>query len=391
MGRSRTPIELTEILQRVEKLAAEVVRPSAEGTDREARWPIEALAALQREGVAALTVPAASGGLGQGLLALIRVCELIGRECTSTALCYGMHCVGSAVLAAKATPDQQQRYLEPIAAGAHITTLALSEPGTGIHFYFPQTQLHPDGDDAFRATGAKTFVTNGDHADSYVVSTVAADPGASPHEFSCVVIPHGAEGVTWGEPWDGLGVRGNCSVQMNLENVPLSRRDLLGEPGDQLWYVFNVITPYFLAAMTGTYIGIARAALAEALAHLEARVYSHGGTSPAGSAVVQHRLGELWARVERTRHLAYAAGDVGDEGGDHALELLFSAKAEAADCAEFVANQAMTLTGGISYRRGRRLERCLRDARAAPVMSPTTDLLRVWTGRSLLGLPILGD
>ena len=51
----------------------------------------------------------------------------------------------------------------------------------------------------------------------------------------------------------------------------------------------------------------------------------------------------------------------------------------------------MTLTGGINYRRGRRLERCLRDARAAPVMSPTTDLLRVWTGRSLLGLPILGD
>jgi alkylation response protein AidB-like acyl-CoA dehydrogenase len=31
----------------------------------------------------------------------------------------------------------------------------------------------------------------------------------------------------------------------------------------------------------------------------------------------------------------------------------------------------------------------LRDARAAHVMSPTTDLLKTWVGRALLGQPLL--
>jgi alkylation response protein AidB-like acyl-CoA dehydrogenase len=50
----------------------------------------------------------------------------------------------------------------------------------------------------------------------------------------------------------------------------------------------------------------------------------------------------------------------------------------------------LTLCGGKAYQAGGPLERCLRDARAVHVMSPTTDLLRTWTGRALLGLPILG-
>jgi alkylation response protein AidB-like acyl-CoA dehydrogenase len=70
---------------------------------------------------------------------------------------------------------------------------------------------------------------------------------------------------------------------------------------------------------------------------------------------------------------------------------LLSAKAEVADCAVNVANEAMTLTGGISYQEGSKLDRCLRDARASHVMAPTTDILRTWAGRALLGLPLLAE
>ena len=114
-------------------------------------------------------------------------------------------------------------------------------------------------------SGTKGFVTNGGRADSYVVSTVAAETSASPDEFSCVMVPLDAAGVTWGQPWRGVGMRGNSSVEMRLDGVRLAHENLLGEPGDQIWYVFNVITPYFLAAMTGTYIGLASAALDAAL------------------------------------------------------------------------------------------------------------------------------
>ena len=54
-----------------------------------------------------------------------------------------------------------------------------------------------------------------------------------------------------------------------------------------------------------------------------------------------------------------------------------------------LANEAMTLCGGNAYRDNSRVAQMLRDARAGHVMSPTTDLLKLWTGRSLLGLPLL--
>lgn len=385
------PLPLEEVLARTRSLAAEVLQPRAAAVDQEARWPEEGLRALQRDGLGGLVVPAQAGGSGHGLLALAQVCEALGRACGATAICFGMHCVGAAVLAAKATPDQVERYLQPIARGEHLTTLALSEPGTGAHFYLPQTSLRRVADDLFQLNGAKTFVTNGSHADSYVLSTVAADPDAPPGTFSCVVVPNDAPGLVWGPPWQGFGMRGNDARQATLQAVPVPRADLLGEEGDQLWYVFEVVAPYFLMAMAGTYLGIATAALDEARSHLGQRVHSHSGVSLGQQPVVQHRLGVLWGQVERTRQLIYAAAALGDAGDPAALPALLTAKAEVGDCVVAVTNEAMTLTGGIAYRENAALARALRDARAAPVMAPPTDLLRTWAGRALLGLPLLGD
>jgi alkylation response protein AidB-like acyl-CoA dehydrogenase len=47
----------------------------------------------------------------------------------------------------------------------------------------------------------------------------------------------------------------------------------------------------------------------------------------------------------------------------------------------------MVLCGGRAYRENGELSRLLRDAAAGHVMSPTTDLLKNWAGKVLLGLP----
>jgi alkylation response protein AidB-like acyl-CoA dehydrogenase len=98
----------------------------------------------------------------------------------------------------------------------------------------------------------------------------------------------------------------------------------------------------------------------------------------------------LWAQVEATRRLVYWAAEEGDSGGPETLPALTAAKAQVADTAVTVTNDAMTLVGGMGYRDRHPLERHLRDARAAHVMSPTTDILRTWTGRALLDVPLLG-
>jgi len=383
-----TPLE--KVLELAGAVAREVAAPLAEQTDREARWPAEALAALQEAGLGGLVVPEHAGGLGHGLGALASVCEILAEACASTAMCFGMHAVGSAVIAAKATPAQQARYLEPIVAGEHLTSLTLSEPGTGAHFWLPRTELQRT-DDGFVVDGTKTFVTNGGHADSYVVSTVAADLGAPLGEFSCVVVDADAPGLTWGPSWDGLGMRGNSSRSVELAGVPVDADALLGEPGDQIWYVFNVVAPYFLMAMAGSYLGVASGAFEDLRDHVTKRRYAHDGSRLAEQPVLQHRVGELWAVLERTRQLVRHAGTLGDRGDAAALPALCAAKAEVADCATTIVNGAMTLVGGIGYRGDGVLGRRLRDARAAHVMSPTTDLLRLWTGRALLGEHLLAD
>ena len=369
-----------------QSVAADVIAPDAERVDAEAAWPERGLRALLAAGLGGLTVPEHHAGLGQGLVGLSAVTEVLGRACASTAMCFGMHCVAAAVIAAKATDEQAAKYLRPIVQGKHVTTLALSEPGTGAHFFLPESRLTRDGD-AFVVNGQKTFVTNGGRADSYVISTLASD-GVQQGEFNCLALDAGTPGMTWGERWLGFGMRGNESRGLKLDAVRVPAAQLLGEEGDQTWYVFEVVAPYFLTAIAGTYLGVAQAALETTIQHMKQRRFSHTGGSLAEVEVLQYRIGQLWTCVEKSRLLLQHAARLGDMGSPDALTAILASKADAANTAVATTNEAMTLCGGMAYRENSTLARLLRDARASHVMSPTTEMLTLWTGRSALGLSL---
>ncbi|UQA61007.1 acyl-CoA dehydrogenase family protein [Polyangium aurulentum] len=377
-------------LEHAGSIAAGVIAEDAPVVDRDGAWPARGIRALQAAGLAGLVLPESVGGHGHGLLSVAKICQVVGRVCPSTAISFGMHLVGSAVIAAKATPEQRRRYLEPIARGEHLTTLALSEPGTGSHFYIPETRIEPT-DRGFVLNGQKSFVTNGSQVDSYVVSAVSAGASAQPGEFSCVVVRKESPGLSWGPQWAGWGMRGNSARNVTLSDVAIERSDLLGEEGDEIWYVFQIVAPFFLMAMAGTYLGVAEAALEVGRRHLLERTYSHTGASLAENGLLQHRLGILWAQVHRTRAFLEEAARLGDAGHADALPALCSSKAEVAETAERVTAEIMTLLGGRGYAAGSHVQQLYRDVRAAHIMSPTTDILRTWTGRAILGLPILGE
>lgn len=367
------------------EIAANVLAPRAEEVDREAKWPAHSFQALADAGLMGLNAPTDVGGIGYGLVGLVAVTESLAPACASSAICYAMHCVGTAVMAAKPSDYHRERYLRAIAQGKHITTLSLSEPGTGAHFYLPQTELSVEGDH-FIVRGTKHFVTNGGHADSYVVSTRATNEAG---EFSALVVDRDTPGIEWRGAWDGLGMRGNSSLTMHFDNARVPTTNLIGSQGDQIWYVFEVVAPYFLVAMAATYLGVARGALDYALSHLRVRVHEHTGESLATIEVLQHRLGAIWSRLESARQLLYLAAYRGDIGAPDGLPAILSCKAEVADVAVWAVNEVMTLAGGIAYRENGPLSRMLRDVRASHVMAPTTDILRTWTGRALLGQPLL--
>lgn len=350
----------------------------------EGAYPKAALEALREAGLWGLTAPKRVGGLGHGLAGLAAVTEELGRVCPSTAMCFGMHGVATAVIAAKATKAQDERYLAPIAAGRHMTTLALSESGTGAHFYVPQTRAERTAE-GFKLFGTKAFVTNGPHADSMVVSVAA---GEAAGEFSMLVVDS-SQALAWKGDWKGLGMRGNASQSVEFDGLEVARDRLLGAEGEELWFVFEVVAPFFLTAMSGTYLGLASGALAAAVEHVTRRTYAHSGARLAEHESIQEKIGGMAIEVDKTRALVYDACRLGDAGEPSALPLILGSKAAAGELAVDTATKAMALCGGAAYRENGRLARLLRDSLAANVMAPTTDLLKQWVGRALLGEPLL--
>lgn len=216
-------------------------------------------------------------------------------------------------------------------------------------------------------------------------------PGAEfdPGTFTCLVVDAAGSGLTWLERWNGFGMRGNSSRNLRFEEAVVPATNLLGAEGDQIWYLFEVIAPYFLGAMAGVYVGVAQAALDATVAHLKGRRHAHTGEPLSAIPVLSHEVAEMSMTVQRSRQLVLYAARLVDSGSPAAPQALFAAKIDVAEAVVNVTNAAMRLTGGRAYQENSTIGRLLRDAQAAHVMAPTTHLLKSWLGRSVLGLPLL--
>ncbi|MFY9586640.1 MAG: acyl-CoA dehydrogenase family protein, partial [Actinomycetota bacterium] len=200
--------------ERARAAASAELRSRAVEIDRDRRYPAENLATLSKDGLAGLLVPEEHGGHGGTLSDLVAVTEALGWGCASTAMCYLMHACGTAVIAAKATKEQGERWLRPAANGDAIATLAFSERGTGAHFYAPEiTATSKNG--SFILSGRKSFVTSGGHASLYPVLVNATDGDG----LDVIVVTPEMRGVAFDGAWDGIGMAGNSSIAMLLTEV----------------------------------------------------------------------------------------------------------------------------------------------------------------------------
>ena len=373
----------------VESAILPVLEKEADAINRDGQWPCKTMRALQDEGMAALMIPRALGGIGGGLSDLLNVTRLLGRLSGSAGLCFGMHSVACAVLVDKPTDYHVQQYIAAICEGRHLSTLALSEPGTGVHFYLPTCQLvYSAQDRCYYVTGKKCFVTNAGQVDSYIISTLSNSLEKN-DAFTCALLRNDNESIAWDSSWNGFGMNGNHSKSLQLDRAKIFPQDVIGELGDHTHYLFSVILPNFLAAMSGTYLGIVEKAINVAENHLKTRMYSHTEASLANSTVLQHKLGRLYAQYRSLYHLAFQSARQYDLSAPNAILDVLLSKAEIAEVGIHIVNECMTLMGGKGYVEPSPIADALRDIRAASVMSPTSDLLYLWAGRSRLGLSLL--
>jgi alkylation response protein AidB-like acyl-CoA dehydrogenase len=371
-----------DLQEKARRVAETELHPNAEAIDRERRFPLDNLNAVAQEGLFGILIPPTSGGSGSGLTELALVCEELGMACASTAMCFLMHTCGSAVIAAKATPEQASRWLSPASAGDMITTLAFSERGTGAHFYQPEISAERKNG-SLVVSGRKSFVTSGGHAHLYPV-LVNASGGQG---LTLLVLTPDMPGVHFEGEWDGIGMAGNSSIVMSLADVEVPADHVLGNEGDGQEVVFNVVAPTFLIGLAAVNVGIARAALNGAIEHARTRRYP-SGRSLAEIETIQGYLARMSILTESARLLVLEAARAADAGEPTALPLVMQAKIAATESAKHVTDLAMQVGGGQAYSRQLPVERHWRDARAGSVMAPTNEVLQEWLGKALCGLPL---
>ena len=376
-----------DLLVENEKLAKELLAVHADDIDRARRFPRQNIQELGRGGLLGLVVPREYGGAGAGIPEMSEILERMAEACPSTAMVVLMHYCGTAVIATRGSAMLKQSLLPAIARGEHLTTLAFSEAGSGGHFYMPVSEVRRNGH-GLRLTARKSFVTSAGEADSYVVSTRKA--GASgPTDLDLYLVAKGTQGFAVGKPFEGLGLAGNASAPMKLEDVELEEVRRLGSEGSGFQTMMEVVLPHFQVGVAAVSLGIATAAFQAASAHVVARKYEHaGGTALAAIPRVQFLAAEMALELRSARaYLGETIRRVGAGDPEAMLDVL-GVKARAAEAALAVASRAMTLGGGAAFGRRGGLERIFRDAQAASVMAPTTDVLKEFLGKACLGVPL---
>ena len=108
---------------------------------------------------------------------------------------------------------------------------------------------------------SKSFVTSAGHADGYVVSTLAAGATPADSRARSTSCSRGDAGVSVSGPWRGLGMRGNASAPMTLDDVAVGADRALTDPGKGLDMMLGVVLPAFQVGSAAVAVGIAEAAV----------------------------------------------------------------------------------------------------------------------------------
>jgi alkylation response protein AidB-like acyl-CoA dehydrogenase len=371
---------------RAARIAKEVAAPHAADVDQNGRFPEESVAALASEGLLGLCVSKELGGAGQGLRPFVAVAEELGQVCGSTAMVFVMHVSAQQAIASSTMFTDRDAILREMAKGSHLSTLALSEKGSRSQFWAPVSELIERGG-GFVVSASKSWVTSANQAHSYVAS--ARKPGAtSPLESTLFLIRRGKPGVRVPSRWDGLGLRGNDSAPVVLEDAPVGAGDLLTAQGGGADAMLQVVLPWFCVGSAAMANGICRAAVSATAAHLQQTGFQHTGSSLRDLPNLRARLAEMAARTAQARALlGHALAELARPTPETPLFVLLTRLASLQASVD-VTDLAMKACGGAAFSREGGIERLFRDARAGWVMAPTVDHLQDFVGKSLTGLPL---
>ena len=327
-----------------------------------------------------MTLPEQLGGAGFSVLDHVLI-----KEAVYTSGCVlSPHVLGElsgpprvGALARKATPDQLQRFILPVARAQMAICFAITESEAGSDAGAVQTRAVRDGDD-YVLTGTKRFISGSPWCDAAVIITSTSDDPAR-RETTAFFVERDRPGFRIEGGYKTMAGQ-SSTADIVLEGCRVPAANLIGEPGQGLGLALGRIAVNRLLHCP-TMLGLARQALDDALAHAGRR---RQFGQPIGSfQAVQHMLADMATELHAARALMLDVARGLDAGVDSRAETSM-AKLFCSETAFRIADRAVQILGGTGIVQGSRAEWLFRMLRMYRVLTGTSEIQRNTIARELL-------
>ena len=375
----KLPPDEAMLVESVRKLAAEVVAPSAEQSDRSGEFPHANVQAINALGLNAMFIPEAYGGAQMSYATYLECVRELSKACASTGIVWATNFHAIKPLIDFGTDAQKKRLL-PVMANGGIASLTITEPTAGSDATGMKTEFRPDGD-SIVVNGTKTFITNGGHADLYMLFGKWSEIADSKGAISVLVLEKGTPGLKVGREEDKMGLRASSTAALAFDNCRVPRANLLGNPGDGLKIMLASLNKS-RPSVAAHALGIARAAFEDAIGYINERRQS--GRKIVEFQGIQFMLADMATDLAMCEAWLWHVASMVDSGAaDFGVEASML-KMRASDLAMRIATDAVQLYGGYGYCKDYRVERLMRDAKITQIWEGTNQIHRQFIGRSFI-------
>lgn len=381
--------ELAELQATTRKLAQERVAPRAREIDRTGEYPQDLFDLFVDAGLTGLCVPEELGGAGAGILGLTLAIEEVAKYSQAVALMLLLTRLPTGPVLIAGSPEQQRRYVTPVATGAARAAFGLSEPQAGSDVMGMRTRARPDGDD-WILSGTKCWMSGVRQADWYCVFAKTGPVDSRAHDsVSAFLVERGWPGVAVGNTDRKMGVKGVDTGELLLDDVRVPAENVIGEIGGFRLAMLGLNAMRPIVAARG--IGLAEGALMYAVQYVQQRRAFE--RTIADFQGIQWKIAELATEIEAARLLTYRAAWMADRGQftKEWVPFLSMAKSYATELAVKVSGEALQLLGAAGYMEDHPLELYYRDAKQLTIVEGTTQVQLGLIARGVLDRDLWWD
>jgi alkylation response protein AidB-like acyl-CoA dehydrogenase len=352
----------------IARLTRERVVPHAAQIDRDARPPIEAVAAFREAGLMGLPFPEKLGGQEGDLMTQAIAVEEVSRGCASSGLTLMTGWAALDPLARFGSEALKEQILPSVASGEKIAAWCLTEPHGGSNVAGIRTSARLERGH-WVINGTKRFITNAGWAEWYLVLARTGEK-----DMGIFMVHKDDPGIRIGKQEDKMGLRGSPTADVLFEDCTIPEDRVVGDAkgGYERMMVSLSISRPLIAAQA---LGIAQGALDEAVAYTKTR-------TPFGQPVSRYQLtramvADMAVKVESSRQVLYRAVELIESDPEKARVFASMAKLLCSDTAMEVTTQAVQLHGGYGFLKDYPVERMMRDAKITQIYEGTNQIQRM--------------